>query len=110
MSIKKTNLRFNLSNEKDKKAWEELQNIDKKKYKSMNKFIISLINNYSENKCTEKNESDIIEKIISAIREELKNSLYSQLMNISTQSQNTTFTNENTAENENAVMDFIDNL
>ena len=35
-----TNIRFNLKNEADRKAWEYLQSMDRKKYKSYSKAVI----------------------------------------------------------------------
>ena len=42
MNIKKTNLRFNLDKESDKKAYDFLQSLDKSSYKSVNRFVIYL--------------------------------------------------------------------
>ena len=43
-----TTLRLNLSNEDDRKAFEYLQHIDKKKYRSYSKVIVTAINEYFE--------------------------------------------------------------
>ncbi|MEE1319253.1 MAG: hypothetical protein UHD05_07050, partial [Ruminococcus sp.] len=63
MSVKKTNLRFNLDKESDKKAYEYLQSLDKSSHKSVNRFVISLINEYENKKHCERAEKDFTEKI-----------------------------------------------
>lgn len=41
-----TNIRFNLDNEADRKAWEHLRNMDRKKYKSYTKAVVIALNDY----------------------------------------------------------------
>ena len=41
-----TNIRFNLENEADRKAWEHLCNMDRKKYKSYTKAVVIALNDY----------------------------------------------------------------
>ena len=41
-----TNIRFNLKNEADRKAWEHLQGMDRKKYKSYSKAVICALCEY----------------------------------------------------------------
>ena len=43
-----TNIRFNLKNEADRKAWEYLQSMDRKKYKSYSKTVICALCEYFE--------------------------------------------------------------
>lgn len=43
-----TNIRFNLKNESDRKAWEYLQSMDRKKYKSYSKAVICALCEYFE--------------------------------------------------------------
>lgn len=43
-----TNIRFNLKNEADRKAWEHLQGMDRKKYKSYSKAVICALCEYFE--------------------------------------------------------------
>lgn len=43
-----TNIRFNLKNEADRKAWEYLQSMDRKKYKSYSKAVICTLCEYFE--------------------------------------------------------------
>ena len=41
-----TNIRFNLKNEADRKAWEYLQSMDRKKYKSYSKAVVCALCEY----------------------------------------------------------------
>ena len=41
-----TNIRFNLDNEDDRKAYEYLQSMDRKQYKSYTKAVVIAVNEY----------------------------------------------------------------
>ena len=41
-----TNIRLNLANEDDRKAWTYLQNLDRKKYKSYSRAVVAALNDY----------------------------------------------------------------
>ena len=41
-----TNIRLNLDREADRKAWEYLRNMDRKKYKSYSRAIVTAVNDY----------------------------------------------------------------
>ena len=110
MSIKKTNLRFNLDKEADKKAYEFLQSLDKNSHKSVNRFVISLINDYADKKHIEQTERNFTEKIISAIREELSNFAPLQLFQLLGQMQLSVPKEQNSAENEDEMMNFLSNI
>ena len=110
MSVKKTNLRFNLDKESDKKAYEYLQSLDKSSHKSVNRFVISLINEYENKKHCERAEKEFTEKIISAIRNEMKAFeplKFFQLLGLMQQSAPQ---EQNSAENENEMMNFLSNI
>lgn len=110
MSVKKTNLRFNLDKESDKKAYEFLQTIDKSSHKSVNRFVISLINNYADKKHCEQAEIEFTEKILSAISDELKAFAPMQLFQLLGQMQPPTPKEQNSAENEDEMINFLSNL
>lgn len=110
MSVKKTNLRFNLNKEADENAWEFLQTIDKSTHKSVNRFVRSLINEYADNRQAEQAETDIVEKIISAISEELKVIAPLQLFHLLGQAQQPITKEQNTAENEAQALEFLDSF
>lgn len=110
MRVIKTNLRFNLDKEADKKAYEFLQTVDKKSHKSVNRFVISIINDYADKKHTEQRENEFINKVISAIREELSNSAPMQLFQLLGQVKTNAPKEQNTAENEEVVEAFLNNF
>ena len=41
-----TNIRLNLCDEQDRKAWEYLQTMDRQKYKSYTKAVVAALNDY----------------------------------------------------------------
>ena len=41
-----TNIRLNLNRPEDQQAWEHLQNMDRKKYKSYSRAVVAAINDY----------------------------------------------------------------
>lgn len=51
-----TNIRLNLLEESDLKAWEHLQNMDRKEYKSYSRAVVAALNDYFDRK--EKLEED----------------------------------------------------
>ena len=104
--IKNVKIRFNLNNEKDRKAYEYLQGAEK----SYSKAVISAICEYlglSEKTAT---EDAFLERVIATIKEELaKTNPFGLLQLVQTPSAQTTTEKENT-ETEEAVMDFMDNF
>lgn len=110
MKVIKTNLRFNLEKEADKKAYEFLQSLDKSTHKSVNRFVISLINNYADKKHIEQTERNFTEKIVSAIREELKAFAPMQFFQLLGQMQPPAPKEQNSAENEEEMINFLSNL
>ncbi len=110
MKVIKTNLRFNLDKEADKKAYDFLQTIDKSSHKSVNRFVISLINEYANKKHIEQTERNFTEKIVSAIREELKAFAPMQFFQLLGQMQPPTPKEQNSADNEDAMLNFLHNL
>lgn len=110
MSVKKTNLRFNLNKETDKKAYDFLRTLDKSLHKSVNRFVISLINGYADKKHIEQEEHNFTEKIVSTIREELQAFAPLQLFQLLGQMQPPAPKEQNSAENETTAMDFLSNF
>lgn len=41
-----TNIRLNLCDEQDRQAWEYLQTMDRKKYKSYTRAVVAALNDY----------------------------------------------------------------
>ena len=105
--IKNVKIRFNLNNEKDRKAYDYLQGVEK----SYSKAVISAICEYlglSERTAT---EDAFLERVIATIKEELAktNPFGGLLQLVQTPPAQTPAEKENT-ETEEAVMDFLDNF
>ena len=114
MKIERLGIRFNLDKEKDRKAFEFLQGYDKKKYKSLNKFLIDIIAEYAETYNTEREQNDFLERVISTIRQELKTNATLTLANLFSQPQSILQQEviEETEPDENATtsLEFINGL
>ena len=108
MSIKNMKIRFNLDKEKDRKAYEYLQGADH----SYSKAVVSAICEYlvlSERTAT---EDAFLERVIATIKEELakNNPLGGLLQLVQTPPAQIPTEQENKAETEETVMDFMDNF
>ena len=78
-----TNIRLNLNKEADRRAWEHLQNMDRKKYKSYSRAIVTAVNDYFDRQErlvadsyleTREKENAFLERVIATIEEGLKKS------------------------------------
>ena len=72
--VKRIGIRFNLNKEYDLRIWEFLQDLNLEQHKSINKFILMCIDGYINQFTTEPEQTEFIDKIISAIRTELRES------------------------------------
>ena len=79
-----TNIRLNLCDEQDRKAWEYLQTMDRQKYKSYTKAVVAALNDYFEREYrneedpyleTRKKEDAFLERVETAIRNGVKESV-----------------------------------
>lgn len=73
-----TNIRLNLEREADRKAWEYLRNMDRKKYKSYSKAVVIAVNDYFDRQKrieadsyleTREKEDAFLEKVLSTIQQ-----------------------------------------
>ena len=73
-----TNIRLNLNKPEDRQAWEYLQNMDRKKYKSYSRAVVAAINDFfsREERCasdpfleSREKEDAFLQKVIDTIRE-----------------------------------------
>jgi hypothetical protein len=73
-----TNIRLNLNRPDDRQAWEYLQKLDRKKYKSYSRAIVAAINDYFSRQeqlaCdpyleTREKEDAFLQKVLDTIRE-----------------------------------------
>lgn len=108
MSIKNLKIRFNLDKENDRKAYDYLQNTEK----SYSKAVISAICEYLELSEKKVTEDAFLERIITTIKEELAktNPFGGLLQLVQTPPAQIPAEKDNNAENEEAVMDFLDNF
>ena len=76
-----TNIRFNLDNEDDRKAYEYLQRMDRKQYKSYTKAVVIAVNEYFERQQrleadsyleTREKENIFLQKVLDTIEQGLK--------------------------------------
>ena len=83
-NIRNTNLRFNLNKEKHRRAWEHLQNMDKRIFKSHSNATIDALNDYFDryNKAqddpyleTREREEQFVERIVTAVEANLDRTL-----------------------------------
>ena len=79
-----TNIRLNLCEEQDRLAWEYLQTMDRKKYKSYTKAVVAALNDYFSRMYrneadpyleTREKEDAFLERVETAIREGVKESV-----------------------------------
>lgn len=108
MSVKNVKVRFNLSKENDRKAYEYLQNAEV----SYSKAVISAICGYMELSETKAAEDAFLERIIATIKEEISkiNSLGGLLQLVQPPPVQIPAEKENNAETEEAVLDFLDSF
>ena len=108
MSIKNVKIRLNLDKENDRKAYDYLQGAEK----SYSKAVISAICAFLELSERTATEDAFLDRVIATIREETGkiNPLGGLLQFVQTSSAQVPAEQENSAENEAAVLDFLDNF
>ena len=106
MSIKNVKVRFNLSKENDRKAYEYLQNAEV----SYSKAVISAICGYIELSERTATEVAFLERIITTIKEETAkvNPLGGLLQLVQQPPAQIPAEKENNAESEETMLDFLD--
>ena len=108
MSIKNVKIRFNLDKENDRKAYEYLQNAEV----SYSRAVISAICGYIEMSERTATEDAFLERIITTIKEETAkvNPLGGLLQLVQQPPAQIPTEKENNAENEEAILDFLDSF
>ena len=114
-----TNIRFNLDNEDNRKAYEYLQGMDRKKYKSYTKAVVIAVNEYFERQQrleadsyleTREKEDIFLQKVLDTIEQGLKTAGniggLIQLLSASTVQQPQV--QQNTEEDTNVALNFAD--
>ena len=118
-----TNIRLNLNRPEDRQAWEHLQNMDRKKYKSYSRAVVAAINDYftrqerlANDPYLESREKEdaFLQKVLDTIREGIQVSgtglagLIALLQSIQTSSPSETKSMSD--EDLDIAMDFINSL
>ena len=108
MSVKNVKIRFNLNKENDRRAYDYLQNAEK----SYSKAVISAICEFLELSDKAAAEDAFLERVISTVRTEMAkyNPLGGLLQFVQTPPAQIPEAKENSAEAEEAVLDFLDNF
>ena len=114
-----TNIRFNLDKEDERKAYEYLQSMDRKQYKSYTKAVVIAVNEYFERQQrletdsyleTREKEDMFLKKVLDTIEQGLKSAGniggLIQLLSASTGQQPQV--QHNTEEDTNAALNFAD--
>ena len=82
-TIINTNIRLNLNRPEDRRAWEYLQRLDRKKYKSYSRAVVAAVNDHFSRQErlaadpyleTREKEDVFLEKVLDTIREGLRSS------------------------------------
>lgn len=82
--IKNTNIRLNLMEPEDKRAWEYLQTMDRSEYKSYSRAVVAAVNDYFSRKArlsadpyleTREKEDAFLEKVLEAIEKGARESM-----------------------------------
>ena len=118
-NIINTNIRFNLDNADDRKAYEYLQRMDRKQYKSYTKAVVIAVNEYFERQQrleadsyleTREKEDIFLQKVLDTIEQGLKTAGniggLIQLLSASTVQQPQV--QHNTEEDTNVALNFAD--
>lgn len=119
-----TNIRLNLENDADRQAWEYLQGMDRKKYKSYSRAVVIALNEYFSRQEqliadpyleTREKEDKFLQKIIDTIKAEFKEcsslgiiSSFAQLLNAEQPKTELVDTTDNNDEYADTALDFAD--
>lgn len=96
------NVRFDLSDEKQRRIAEALQKIDRKRYQSINAFVITAVGAYLD--YLDGSDALTLEAVRAAIREEMRSISFVRTVSDETQKSDQTLTEEQRAENDASVL------
>ena len=121
-----TNIRLNLEREEDRRAWEYLQGMDRKQYKSYTRAVVAAINDYFGRQMqlaedpyleTREKEDAFLQKVLETIEKGMAESKQDGLLSALLALQNGALAHpqeqeENNASEEdlNAALDFINSI
>ena len=96
------NVRFDLADEKQRRTAEALQKIDRKKYQSINAFVVKAVGDYLDR--LDRSDSLSLDSIRAMFREELKSVSFVSAAPTGKPTFNTDLTEEQKAENEANIL------
>ncbi len=99
------NIRFDLTDERQRKIAERLQSLDREKYGSINKFVVAAVGKAFDGIGT---TSLTAEEVRSIIREELQEVTFASAQLAQMQEVAPTLTEEQQAQNEQSVLDDLE--
>lgn len=116
-----TNIRFNLDNEDDRKAYEYLQSMDRKQYKSYTKAVVIAVNEYFERQQrleadfyleTREKEDMFLKKVLDTIEQGLKTAgnMGSLIQLLSARTEQQPEVQTNTEDDNSAALHFADSF
>ena len=103
--IRRTDVRFNLSREEDRRAWEYLHTAGAKQ----NRLIIQAINAYAEMENRNTWQDTLLREIDHSIREAVRESLDNAVLDAPAPTENTQ-SEASRDENDSAMFDFLDSF
>lgn len=99
------NVRFDLTDEKQRRTAEVLQKLDRKKYQSINAFVVTAIGDYLDR--LERSDNLSLDSIRAMFREELKSVSLVSATPTGNATFNTELTEEQKAENDATILDTL---
>lgn len=118
-NIISTNLRFNLDRENDRRAWEHLQRMDRREYRSYSHAAIIALNDFFDRQAyrddpyleTRAKEDAFLKKVLDTIELGIRNAAPVSILSLAQNIQPpTTPPQEDTSEDMAAAMDFIESF
>ena len=100
------NVRFDLSDDRKKRVAEALQKLDRKKYRSINAFVVTSVGEYLDR--IERPDEPFLEAIREMFREELQSVSLVSAAPIEKPAFNTALTEEQQAENDANILDALE--
>ncbi len=99
------NVRFDLNDEKQRRIAETLQTLDRKKYQSINAFVVTAVGDYLER--LDNNGDLTLERIRAMFREELQSVSFVSVPPPEKNALDTSLTEEQQEENDDKVLDAL---
>ena len=96
------NVRFDLTDERQRQTAETLKKLDRKKYQSINTFVITAVGDYLDR--LERSEDLLLDKIRDMFREELQSVSFANVVPVEKKTHDIVLTEEQQEENDVSVL------